>query len=58
MEPSTVRGKTLIIPRLGTNRPEDSFMTFVVGVKTRFLNSLSAKDSDIMLIPQQDYREH
>ena len=51
MEPSTVRGRTLIIPRLVTNHPEDSFMTFVVGVKTRFLNSLSAKDSDMMLIP-------
>jgi len=26
-------------------------MTFVVGVKTKFLNNLSAKDSDMMLIP-------
>jgi len=51
MEPSTVRGRTFIIPRLGTNRPEDYFMTFVVGVKTIFLNSLSAKYSDMMLIP-------
>jgi len=51
MEPSTIRGRILIIPRLGTNHPKDSFMTFVVGVKIIFLNSLSAKDLDIMLIP-------
>jgi len=51
MEPSTNKCRTLIIPRLGTNHPEDSFMTFVVGVKTNFLNNLSAKDSDMMLIP-------
>jgi len=51
MELSTIRGRTLKIPRLGTNRPEDSFMTFVVGVKTKFLNNISAKDSNTMLIP-------
>ena len=50
MERSTIKGRTLIIRRLGTNRPEDSFMTFVVGVKTNFLNNLSAKDSYMMLI--------
>jgi len=50
MEPSTIKGRTLIIPRLGTNRPEDSFMTFVLGVKTNFLNNLSAKALDMILI--------
>jgi len=44
MEPSALRGRTLIIPRLGTNHPEDSFMTFVVVVKTKFLNNLCATD--------------
>jgi len=51
MEPSTKKGRTFIIPRLGTNRPEDSFMNFVVGVKTNFPNNLCAKASDMILIP-------
>jgi len=51
MEPSTIKGRTFTIPRLGTNHPEDSFTNIVVGVKINFPNNLCAKASDMMLIP-------